>query len=157
MDDLLYRHLRTRWHNSTLDRAVISYTRLGEHGGLWFALSGLGALIWPGRRPDFVRSARTIALTYALNQAIKFVVRRRRPRLEGFAPLVKTGSQMSYPSAHASTSLAGARSLSAALPAPPLYAAAALMCFSRPYVGVHYPSDVVAGAALGAAVAELCP
>ena len=88
---------------------------------------------------------------------MKFAIRRRRPTLDGLPPLVKTGSQISYPSAHATTSFAGARALAGVVPAatPALYAVAALMALSRPYVGVHYPSDIVAGAALGTAVAEL--
>ena len=49
----------------------------------------------------------------------------------------------------------GARALSAAgLPAAPLYAVAVAMALSRPYLGVHYPSDILAGAALGDAVAR---
>ena len=64
-------------------------------------------------------------------------------------------SNRSYPSAHATTSVAGARMLSPLLPAAPLYALAAVLALSRPYLGVHYPSDTLAGAALGAAVAEL--
>ena len=44
---------------------------------------------------------------------------------------------------------------SAALPAAPLYATAVALSLSRLYLGLHYPSDVLAGAALGTAVAEL--
>ena len=64
-------------------------------------------------------------------------------------------SNRSYPSAHATTSAAGASALCPLLPALPLYVLAAAMAVSRPYLGVHYPSDSLAGAALGAAVAEL--
>jgi undecaprenyl-diphosphatase len=45
--------------------------------------------------------------------------------------------------------------LSEALPTAPVYALAAAMALSRPYLGVHYPSDVLAGAILGDAIAEL--
>jgi membrane-associated phospholipid phosphatase len=83
-------------------------------------------------------------------------VRRARPVLEEELPaLVPTLSGRSYPSAHSSTSFAAAGALSRALPAPPLYAAAAAMALSRPYLGVHYPSDIVAGALLGRALERL--
>ena len=135
----------------------MAFTRLGQHGGLWFALAGAGAAIDKDRRPLFLRAARTIGIAYGINQLIKLAVQRQRPDLDGLPPLVPTGTQISYPSAHASTSFAGAHALAGFLPAAaaPLYAAAAVMAVSRPYVGVHYPSDVVAGALLGAAVAEL--
>jgi undecaprenyl-diphosphatase len=128
---------------------------MGEHGALWLALSGIGALVDGKRRTSYVRAARTIGLAYLANQAIKLAVRRRRPQLPGLPPLIHTQSQRSYPSAHASTSFAGARALGGIWPATPLYAAAAAMALSRPYLGVHYPSDIVAGAALGTAIAEL--
>jgi undecaprenyl-diphosphatase len=64
-------------------------------------------------------------------------------------------SNRSYPSAHATTSAAGARSLAPLLPPAPLYALAGVLALSRPYLGVHYPSDTLAGVVLGAAVAEL--
>jgi membrane-associated phospholipid phosphatase len=90
-----------------------------------------------------------------VNQAIKLLVRRPRPDLPGLPPVVRTMSNRSYPSAHATTSAAGARALAPLLPRAPLYALAAGLALSRPYLGVHYPSDTVAGAVLGTAVAEL--
>lgn len=155
VDTALLRAFRTRGHQPSLERCVLAFTRLGEHGGLWFALAGAGAALDERRRPLFLRAVWSIAAAYGINQLIKFLVRRRRPDLEDLPPLVATGTQISYPSAHAATSFAGARALAGLLPAAPLYAAAAAMALSRPYVGVHYPTDIVAGAALGAAVAEL--
>jgi membrane-associated phospholipid phosphatase len=87
------------------------------------------------------------------NQAVKLVVRRPRPDLPGLPPLVDTMSNRSYPSAHAATSAAAAT----ALPWNTAYAVAAALALSRLYLGVHYPSDTVAGAALGWAFAELVP
>jgi decaprenylphosphoryl-5-phosphoribose phosphatase len=84
-------------------------------------------------------------------------VGRRRPQLEGLPPLVGTVSSRSYPSAHATTSFAAAGALAHGLPAAPLYALACAVAFTRPYLGVHYPSDVVAGAMLGSALEKLAP
>jgi undecaprenyl-diphosphatase len=119
------------------------------------ALGAGGALVDRPRRPLYVRAIMTVAGAYLANQAIKLVVRRRRPALPGLEPLLRTHSRLSYPSAHATTSFAAARALSTVWPAVPLYGGAALMTLTRPYVGVHYPTDVLAGAALGTAVAEL--
>jgi undecaprenyl-diphosphatase len=98
-------------------------------------------------------AARTVALAYGANQAIKLVVRRRRPPQGN--RLADTMSEYSYPSAHAATSVAGARRLSETLPPAPLWILAAALAGSRIYLRVHYPSDTIAGAALGAGVAEL--
>lgn len=84
-------------------------------------------------------------------------MRRRRPRLPDLPPLSDTVTELSYPSAHAATSFAAARSLSPVLPAAAVYPIAAAMALSRLYLGVHYPSDSLAGAALGEAVARLVP
>jgi undecaprenyl-diphosphatase len=90
---------------------------------------------------------------YVLNTAIKLVVRRRRPELPGLPQLTDTPTQFSFPSAHASTSFAGALSYSRlGAPSAPLYALAVGLSISRLYLGVHFPSDVLAGAVLGTAV-----
>ena len=94
---------------------------------------------------------------YLTNIAMKYAVRRKRPVVEGFPPLSSTVTSLSYPSAHSTTSFAAARVLSRELPAAPLYACASAMALSRIYAGVHYPTDIAAGAALGTAMTELIP
>jgi membrane-associated phospholipid phosphatase len=119
------------------------------------ALGG-AALGGAPRRDAYFRAMRIVLATLVANTVVKQVVRRARPVLEEELPaLTPVLSGRSYPSAHSSTSFAGARALAAAgLPAPPLYAVAVAMALSRPYLGVHYPSDIVAGAALGDAMAR---
>jgi membrane-associated phospholipid phosphatase len=88
---------------------------------------------------------------------VKVTVRRRRPELPGLPPLTPTVSRLSFPSAHATTSFAACRAYAGLGPAGALYGAAGLFALSRPYLGVHYPSDVLAGAILGTAIGEAWP
>jgi undecaprenyl-diphosphatase len=93
----------------------------------------------------------------ALNYAVKRAVRRRRPQFEELPPLVRLPRSLSFPSAHAATSFAGATALGTLAPAfrAPLIAAATLMALTRPYLGLHYPSDVLAGALVGTGVGRI--
>ncbi len=131
------------------------FSLLGNHAAIWLAIGALGGVVDPPRRRAWRRATTGVAAAYALNTALKLVIRRRRPTLPGLPPLVDTPTALSFPSAHASSGFAGARALSALLPAPPLYGLAITLSLSRVYLGVHYPSDVLAGALLGTAVGTL--
>jgi undecaprenyl-diphosphatase len=157
LDLKLLRLLRTRGHTPAVEAAAIALARAGENGLVWYALGVVGAVHSPRRRDDYVRAVEIVLLTLLVNTAVKYAVRRARPVLEEELPaLTPVLSGRSYPSAHASTSFAGARALAeAGLPGAPLHLLAAAMALSRPYLGVHYPSDVVAGAVLGDAIAHL--
>ena len=157
LDLRLLRLLRTRGHTPTVEAAFIKLARAGENGLLWNAIGVAGGVLSRRRREDYVRAVEIVLLTLLANTAVKYTVRRARPVLEDELPsLTPVLSGRSYPSAHASTSFAGARALAAAgLPSGPLHLLAAAMALSRPYLGVHYPSDVLAGALLGDAIARL--
>jgi membrane-associated phospholipid phosphatase len=129
---------------------------------VWQAIALGGAALDSRRRSEWLRAWRLIAGSFVANQAVKFLFRRPRPQVEGLPPLTGTISNRSYPSAHATTSAVAMRVL------PPLVApdaesavrsafasAAVAMSLSRLYLGVHWPSDSVAGFALGLAFAEL--
>jgi hypothetical protein len=153
LDERLLRLARTRGHTPRAERAVAQFSKLGEHAGVWLAIGVVGGALDAERRSEWRRATATVAGMYALNTAIKPVVGRRRPELPGLPPLTGTPTALSFPSAHASTSFAGARLYSRlGLPTVPLYALATGLALSRLYLGVHHPSDVLAGAALGSLV-----
>ena len=86
-------------------------------------------------------------------------MRRRRPRLRGLPPLAGAPSELSFPSAHATSSLAAATALGRVSPGAraPLYGLAGAICLTRPYLGMHFPSDVAAGAAIGLLLGAMWP
>ncbi len=147
------RFLRTTGHTPAAERAVKRFSTLGEHAGVWLAIGAAGVAVDRPRRAEWRRGAVTVAGAYVLNTALKLVLRRRRPQIPGLPPLVGTPTGLSLPSAHATSSFAGARAYSQLVPGAPLYALATGLALSRLYLGVHYPSDALAGAALGLVVA----
>ncbi len=157
LDEQLLRLARTWGHTPDAERAVARFSALGEHAGVWLVLGILGQAFDAPRRGSWRRATFTVAGTYALNTALKLVVRRPRPDLPDLPGLVAVPTRLSFPSAHASTSFAGASAFTTlGVPAAPLYALAAGLSLSRLYLGVHYPSDVLGGAVLGVVLARAC-
>jgi membrane-associated phospholipid phosphatase len=159
LDERLLRVARTRGHTPAAERAVARFSRLGEHAAVWLLLGAAETLLSRGaQRTRWGRATAVVGATYVANTALKLLVHRTRPELPGLPPLTSTPTRFSFPSAHSSTSFAAALAYSrAGLPAVPLYALAKGLALSRLYLGVHYPSDVLAGALLGSAIAAAAP
>lgn len=124
-------------------------------GLAWIALAGVLALSGRARPRLVLVTAGAVWIADLLTLAIKAVIDRPRPYVsiaEVDRLMDAVGS--SLPSGHAATSAAGFAVLAIAVPrlAPAFAVLAAAIAFSRIYVGVHYPSDVIAGAAIGVAV-----
>jgi undecaprenyl-diphosphatase len=152
LDRAGFRLLRTAGHTPAAETAVRRFSSLGEHAAIWLAIGAAGAALDAPRRDRWLRGLAGVGGAYVANTAIKLAVRRRRPDVPGLPALAGTPTGLSFPSAHATSGFAGARAYSALVPAGPLYALAATLAVSRLYLGVHWPSDSLAGAALGTLV-----
>jgi membrane-associated phospholipid phosphatase len=127
-------------------------SRFGEHALGWIALGAVG---WASdrRRQDWVTATAGVVAAHAAGVVVKRVVRRVRPALEDVPALVGTPSRLSFPSAHSCSTAAAAVGFGPMVGRPAMVGVTGLMLVSRVLLGVHYPSDVVSGAALGAAIA----
>ena len=146
----------------TLDVAMSRLSRAADYSRLSLASAGLLALSGrTGRRAALTGLAALGVTATVVNVAVKPLARRRRPeRLAGGVPLarhVRMPSSRSFPSGHSATAFAFATGLGHVSPAAavPLHALAALVAYSRVHTGVHYPADVLAGAVMGTALAQL--
>jgi undecaprenyl-diphosphatase len=140
------------------DSFFVALSRIGTWGIVWIILAGLAVWLW--RKPvvlPLVFLSDLVAQT--LSTLGKLITDRARPGLAypDPTPLVFLPHTASFPSGHAASSFACAATLARFAPrravAVTLYVLAALIAFSRVYVGVHYPLDVIAGAVLGVLVA----
>jgi undecaprenyl-diphosphatase len=130
-----------------LDPVAQGLSYVGMWSAVWLAIAVVLAVLW--RRADVFLWTAATALTASLTtDALKAAVGRDRPDVD---TLVARPHSASFPSGHAATSFACATVLSSFEPRlrVPLYALAALIALSRTYVGVHFPLDVLFGAAWG--------
>ena len=135
--------------------AARGLSRFGEHSVGWLAVAFVGAVLMPARRRDWLAAGAGAFVAHATAVLVKRLVRRRRPHHPAVAVNVGTPSQLSFPSAHATSTTAAAILLSRATGLPLPAVLIPPMALSRILLGVHYPSDVAFGVALGAAIAGI--
>ena len=146
-----------------LDTAMRRLSRAANYSKLSIASSIALAVVGgdEGRRAAVSGLACVASTSAAVNLVVKPLARRRRPnRAEGGVPesrRVTMPMSASFPSGHAAAAVAFASGASRSVPlaSVPLHGLAALVGYSRVHTGVHYPGDVVAGALIGAVVADL--
>ena len=143
---------------AVLDPFFTGLTYAGSYGLIWLLVAvAISGFSW-SRPWLWTRVGATILVAESCSALLKQWIERDRPPVADPLPepLVSTPSTYSFPSGHATVSFACATTLALAVPrlSVPLYTLATLISFSRVYVGVHFPLDVLAGAALGIAIAR---
>jgi len=139
--------------NTFLDKLMIFITLLGSKGAIWI-ISSLVLLINKKTRRVGIMAMTALILTGILGEAvIKPLVKRARPFVDhpSFNLMIKPPSTYSFPSGHTASSFAVAGVLTRELKKYGIVflILATLIAFSRIYLFVHYPSDVVVGIIMG--------
>jgi membrane-associated phospholipid phosphatase len=158
LDRKLLRAMRTRGHTPAAERAAKFLGKAGNNGLGWLLAGGALAAADSRRRPAWATCAALGPVVIGLNYGIKLVVRRPRPVLEGLPPLGGAPSSLSFPSAHSTSSFAVATAMTRVdRRAAVAFIPAAAMAAGRPYLGMHYPSDVAVGVVLGTLLGLVVP
>lgn len=145
---------------AALDPIMKLLSTIGNGGAFWIVLTALLLCFRRTRRAGACCAAAMLLTFLAVNCAIKPLVARTRPyeQFTDLSILVARAHDFSFPSGHSANSFACAWALFRSAPrkyGAPALVLAALIAFSRLYVGVHYPSDVLAGVAIGILLAEI--
>ena len=146
-------------HSAVSDRYISTLSDLGEGLG-WVAGGAALAILGgrKGRRAGLATALASVTATYVVQRAVKPIFRRARPSVDRGARVVGVRPvDHSFPSGHSASSFAAATALSIYYPkaAPLAFAVATGVGLSRVHLGVHYPSDAVAGAAVGIGIGTL--
>lgn len=161
-DGLLLRWLMETFSHPVLDKIMIFISSLGNKGMIWIAIGVLFFLFgWKNQQ----WRTRGLLVLFSLaanllvcNTVLKPLVDRTRPYyvLE-YTPLIPPVGDPSFPSGHTAASFAAATAIYAINKKWGIaaYLFAAIMGFSRLYLGVHFPTDVLFGAMVGMAVAKI--
>jgi undecaprenyl-diphosphatase len=158
LDLKMLRWMRTQGHSPAVEEAAVALGKAGNNGLVWFVLGAALAILDNGRWESWLICALLGPFAIVLNFAVKLAVRRPRPVLEGLPPLGGAPSSLSFPSAHATSSFAVATAMCRVDPATSAaFVVAIALSLGRPYLGMHYPSDVLAGALLGIALGLIVP
>jgi undecaprenyl-diphosphatase len=150
--------MRTRWHTPGIERAMRLIGKAGNNAAIWFGVNIVLAVLDSSQREAWLICAALGPVAIGLNYAIKLIVKRPRPVLDGLPSLGGAPSSLSFPSAHATSSFAVATAMTRVDSLGALaFVLALALSLGRPYLGMHYPSDVLAGAALGIVLGLLVP
>ena len=158
LDSRVLYAMRTRLHGRAVESVAKGLGRIGEYGVVWLVIGVVLAFADPDRGEDWLVAGILGPVAIGLNYVVKLLVRRPRPVLEGLPPLGGAPSSLSFPSAHATSSFACATAMTRIAPeAAILFLLAAAIAACRPYLGMHYPSDVLAGGLLGTGLGLIAP
>ena len=159
LDIEILNFINNNLHSPIMDKVMIFFTNLGNSGLIWLIIS-LILIAIPKYRKVGIMALCALILTTILGEGVlKHILRRTRPftTIQDFQLLITAPSSYSFPSGHTGSSFAVAGVLGSKLKKSRfyVYALAILIAFSRLYLYVHYPSDILAGIILGSVSAYI--
>ena len=154
--DVVARHWLTMHHAPVVDAIMLALSAVGRGGAVWLALGGAVAVVHRRLLPGALQLALAIGLASLIgNVILKPAIGRLRPHdtAADVRVIDRRPDSKSFPLGHAANAFAGAYALARLCPAAtvPIWMLATFIAFSRIYVGVHYPLDVIGGALVGLA------
>ena len=145
--------IQANLRNPVLDLLMPAITTLGNSGLIWIALAAILILIPKYRKVGWAVMAGLVLEVVCCNLVLKLLVARIRPCDVNTAVqlLVSRPDDFSFPSGHTGASFATVSALYASKSRlwRPSLILAVLIAFSRLYLYVHYPSDILAGVVIG--------
>lgn len=160
LEEQILLFVQDHMRNAALTPVMKGITLLGDMGAVWLLIS-VGLCLTKRERRTGITGLCAVGLSVMVNNVfLKHLIARARPFevIQNLVPLISKPTDYSFPSGHTACSFAVAFLLFRKLPKKygiPCLILAALIGFSRIYLGVHYLSDVLVGAADGITLSYL--
>lgn len=159
IDSSILWYIKNNMHAPIMDKAMVIITSLGNGGAIWIIIAALLMINKRYRKIGFMALGALILSTILGEGILKHVVHRMRPSTDVPAVnlLIAKPISYSFPSGHTASSFAVAGVLAKYIKkyALEFFGLASLIAFSRLYLYVHYPTDVLAGIVLGLICSEI--
>lgn len=153
IDNSILLFIKNNMHSYVMDKVMVTITSLGNGDAIWIVIAVLLMINKKYRKISFILLGSLLLSAILGEGLIKHLVQRARPSADipAIDLLIAKPLSYSFPSGHSASSFAGAAVLSNYFKkyAPFFFCLAFLIAFSRLYLYVHYPTDVLAGITLG--------
>jgi len=159
IDISILNYIASHLHTNLLDKIMPLITYLGDKGFIWILIAVILIISQKYRKVGFVLLGALLLSTMLGEGILKHIIRRLRPcaTIPASKLLITKPLSFSFPSGHTTSSFAAASVLSKFIHKYKFafFILASAIAFSRVYLYVHYPSDILGGIVLGLICAKI--